>query len=63
MDQMPKIGEQKRFKPKAFDCGLTIDCDHYVTGKVIWVHPRGRFYTVEVCSNGNTWRETMYPGE
>lgn len=63
MPKLPKIGEKITFQPKAFENGLTIECERTVTGTVVWVHPRGRYYTVEVNVHGNTWRETMYPGE
>lgn len=33
-----------------------------IPARVIYIHPAGRFYTVEFCSpiTGEKWRETMY---
>lgn len=61
MATLPKIGDKKTFVPEAFSCGLPIECSKTVTGTVVWVHPAGRYYIVEVTVHGNTWRETMYP--
>ena len=63
MSMLPKIGEKKEFKPTAFEAGLPGDCARTVIGTVIWVHPQGRFYIVEVEIHGYKWRETLYPGK
>ena len=54
-----RIGDKKTFIPAAFRCGLPCDCERRVTGTVIWIHPRNRFYLVEVESNGYKWREAF----
>lgn len=61
MAQMPQIGDKKTFKPAALENGLPNDCPRTVTGTVVWVHPQGRFYIVEVDNDGHKWRETLYP--
>lgn len=60
MAHLPKIGAKKTFKPAALENGLPNDCPKTVTGTVVWVHPQGRFYIVEVEKNGYKWRETLY---
>lgn len=59
--KMPKIGDKKTFIPDALTAGLPGDYDRHVTGTVVYIHPQGRFYIVEVISNGHSWRETLYP--
>lgn len=61
--QLPNIGDRKTFIPEAFRCGLPIDCDRTVTGTVVWIHPRGRFYLVEVEVNGHKWNQAFPAGE
>lgn len=61
MATLPKLGEKKTFKPQSFENGLPVELKKEVTGTVVWIHPKGRYYLVEVSINGNTWRETMYP--
>lgn len=61
MALLPKIGDKKACKPAAFETGLPYDCPRTVTGTVVWIHPKGRFYVVEVEINGYKWRETLYP--
>lgn len=63
MREIPKVGSKKTFVPEAFKAGLTIDCERTVTGEVIWIHPRGRFYVVRVENKGHVWHECFMPGE
>ena len=66
---MIKIGDQKTFKPSGFSEQTSVkdpatgkSCSRKVTGKVIYVHPKGRYYTVEAELDGRTIRES-FPGK
>lgn len=51
------FGERK----EAFDNGVAIP--QKLTGRVVWIHPKERFYLVEAEIHGGTIRETFYMGE
>lgn len=61
MRRLPKIGDKKTFIPHAFKEGCVPPNSRQLTGRVIYVHPQGRFYIVEAESNGIKIRETFYP--
>ena len=61
MARLPKIGEKKTVAPYAFEAGLPREYAKELTGTVVYVHPAGRFYQVEVEADGHKWRETLYP--
>lgn len=61
MARLPKIGEKKIVAPAAFEVGLPEGYPKKVSGTVVYVHPKGRFYQVEVKINRQAWRETLYP--
>lgn len=61
---MTKIGDKVRFVPsgfardkETFGNGMTIPIK--VTGTVVWIHPKRRFYLVEADVDGVTVRETF----
>lgn len=56
---LPKIGDKKRFIPAAFcgQGGLGNPIEKWVIGTVVYVHPEGRYYMVEVDVNGHKWRQ------
>ena len=54
-----KIGDTKTFMPEAFSVGLPDACPKAVTGRVVWIHPKGRFCLVEVEAHGHTWRQAL----
>lgn len=58
--RMPKLGDEKTFVPSAFEAGLPVDISREVTGRVVWIHPQGRYYVVLVDRGANSWRETFY---
>lgn len=40
--------------------GLSVVQDIPMTGEVVYIHPRGRFYTLEfTCENGMKFRESF----
>lgn len=40
--------------------GLSGEPDRPMTGVVVYIHPRGRFYTLEfTCENGTKFRESF----
>ena len=58
------IGAKVNFVPFAFNDGIRgIDpttkkpFPTSVSGRVVWIHPKRRFYLVEYCCNGHTLRE------
>ena len=66
---MVKVGDQKTFKPSGFGDQIGVKdpatgktCSRKVTGTVIYVHPKGRYYTVEATLDGRTIRES-FPGK
>lgn len=66
---MVKVGDSKTFKPSGFSDQVSVkdpstgkSCSRKVTGKVIYVHPQGRYYTVEAELDGRTIRES-FPGK
>lgn len=56
---LPSIGDKKTFVPAAFEAGLPSGYAKAVTGTVVWIHPRGRFYLVEVEVNGYKWHQAF----
>ena len=66
---MVKVGDSKTFIPSGFSDRIGVKdpatgktCSIKVTGKVIYVHPQGRYYTVEAELDGRTIRES-FPGK
>ena len=66
---MVKLGDKITFKPSGFSDQISVkdpstgkSCSRKVTGKVIYVHPQGRYYTVEAELDGRTIRES-FPGK
>lgn len=55
----PRIGDKITYVPNALKHDLPCDCDRRVTGTVVWIHPKGRFYLVEVEVNGHKWHEAL----
>ena len=44
--------------------GVSGEPDRLMTGKVVYIHPHGRYYTVEfTCQNGTKFRESFKPGK
>lgn len=65
---MVKLGDKITFKPSGFNSLSSVidpvtgkERSGEVTGKVVYVHPAGRYYTVEVEEDGRTYRES-FPG-
>ena len=58
---LPKVGDKKTFKPYAFTEGEVPSGVHAVTGRVIYVHPKGQYYTVEAELYGEKIRECFFP--
>lgn len=63
---MVKIGDKKTFKPSGFSSQIGVKDpatgqtrSRKVTGKVVYVHPAGRYYTVEVEEDGRKYRESF----
>ena len=62
-DKPVRIGDAVRFTPSGWE-GKTefangMACPASVTGRVIYVHPRGRFCTAEARIGGETLRESL----
>ncbi len=64
-----QIGDKIPFCPSAFietqedRNGKRYKMAHTVTGRVTYIHPEGRYYTVEATVNGYTVRENFKCGE
>lgn len=63
---MVKLGAKITFKPSGFSDQTSVKdpatgkpCSREVTGKVVYVHPQGRYYTVEAELDGRTIRESF----
>lgn len=57
------VGDKVTERPY-FSCayGLMDNLSGLRSGVVVYIHPQGRFYTVEFTSDrGNSWRESFYP--
>lgn len=56
-----KVNDKRRETP-SFDSTAGMDDVGPMDCRVVYVHPQGRFYTVEFKSpvTGETWRETFY---
>ena len=40
--------------------GVSGEPDRLMTGEVVYIHPRGRYYTAEfICGNGKRFRESF----
>lgn len=59
-----KIGAPYIFMPSAFTGERAYpteeDRSHKLTGKIVWIHPRKRFFLVEAPCHGHTIRECFY---
>ena len=63
---MVKIGDKKVFVPAAFNGQIKVKnpvtgkpCEKSVAGRVVYIHPTGRYYTVEAKIEGHTIRESF----
>lgn len=69
------MGKKKKQAPKSVDSALTVgstvtcltsygvdnsDPGRLMTGRVIYIHPKGRFYTVEFPVGSRTFRENYF---
>lgn len=56
-----KVNDKRQETP-SFDSTAGMDDVGPMDCRVVYVHPQGRFYTVEFKSpvTGETWRETFY---
>ena len=64
MHRLPKLGQFVRFVPSAFENQKFVGpagrvLDRTLTGQVIYIHPKGRFYTVAAKVPGGTLRESF----
>ena len=67
---MVKIGDKKEFVPEAFNGQIKVknpatgkECAKSVIGRVVYIHPAGRYYTVEANLDGRVIRESFRRGE
>lgn len=67
---MVKVGDKKQFVPSGFsettkikDPATGKQVVKSVVGRVVYVHPTGRHYTVEVTVGDHTFRESFQRGE
>lgn len=60
-EALPKVGDKRTFTPDAFNEGAVSTGVHALTGHVIYVHPQGRYYTVEAELYGEKIRESFFP--
>ena len=67
---MVKIGDKKEFVPAAFNGQIKVkdpatgkECAKSVVGRVVYIHPTGRYYTVEAETEGRMIRESFLRGE
>ena len=67
---MVKVGDKKQFIPSEFSTTMKIkdpetgkEVTKAVVGRVVYVHPTGRFYTVEATVGGRTFCESFLKGE
>lgn len=59
-----KIGDILHLEPTLeATSGLDTSTLASITARVIYIHPAGRYYTVEFCSSitGERWREAFWP--
>ena len=55
-----KLGDKVTEKAGYNPYGISGAPDRLMTGRVVYIHPRGRFYTVEfACENGVKFRESF----
>lgn len=66
---MVKLGDKKEFVPTAFNAQIKIknpatgkECVKSVIGRVVYIHPAGRYYTVEAEIDGRMIRESFLNG-
>lgn len=62
-----KIGDEVMFKPSGFGDQLRMTdpstgkrCYRKIPGKVVYIHPKGRYFTVEAEMGGRTIRECLH---
>lgn len=67
---MIKVGDKKQFVPAEFSNTTKIkdpatgkQVVKSVVGRVVYVHPTGRFYTVEATVGDHVFRESFLKGE
>ena len=63
---MVKLGDKKQFVPAGFNAHANLidpktkkPVANCVVGRVVYVHPARRYYTVEVEMNGAVFRESF----
>lgn len=61
---MVKVGDKHSFVPSEFATEKTkfgngMKIPTRITGKVVWIHPKGRFFLVEAFVHGIRIRETF----
>lgn len=59
-----KIGDILHLEPTLeATSGLDTSTLASITARVIYIHPAGRYYTVEFCNpiTGERWREALWP--
>lgn len=63
---MVKVGDRKQFIPAGFathakliDPQTKQQVASCVVGRVVYIHPTRRYYTVEVAMNGTVFRESF----
>lgn len=67
---MVRVGDKKQFVPSEFnattkmkDLATGKEVSKSVVGRVVYVHPTGRYYTVEATVGDYTFRESFHRGE
>ena len=67
---MVRVGDKKQFVPSEFNTTTKMkdpatgkEVPKSVVGRVVYVHPTGRYYTVEATVGGCTFRESFHRGE
>lgn len=64
MPRIPKLGEKIRFVPSCFENQKLTGpggkiLERTLTGRVIYIHPKGRFYVVAANCGDGTVREAF----
>lgn len=54
-----QLGERVRRRPKTFTCSIDKGATRAMEGRVVYIHSKGRFHTVEFWTLGGPLRESF----